>query len=98
MIWSQISIWRNFGGCDGNAKFRNELEEAYEFLRYLKILRFLNDPNRFALDIIFIKVVRSLIFNIRLKCYKLLMDNVNGHYDWLLAEALSRETKWNWME
>ena len=68
-----------FGGCDGNAKFRNEPEEAYEFLRYLRILRFLDDPNRFVLGIIFSKVVRSLITNARLKCYKLLMDNVNGH-------------------
>ena len=95
MIWSQISIWRNFGGCDGNAKFKNGPEEAYEFLRYLRILRFLDDPNRFVLGIIFNKVVRSLITNARFKCYKLLMDNVNGHCDWLLAEALSWETKWN---
>ena len=101
MIWSQILIWRNFGGCDGNAKFRNGPEEAYEFLRYLRILRFLDDPNRFVLDIIlffFSKVVRSLITNIRLKCYKLLMDNVNGHCDWLLAEVLSREIKWKFDE
>ena len=98
LIWSQILIWKNSGGCDGNAKFKNGPEEAYEFLRYLRILRFLDDPNRFVLDIIFSKVVRSLITNVRLKCYKLLMDNVNGHCDWLLVEALSRETKWNWME
>ena len=60
---------KKIDGCDGNAKFRNEPEEVYEFLKYLRILRFLNDPNRFALEIIFIKVVRSLISNIRLKCY-----------------------------
>ena len=98
MIWSQISIWRNFGGCDGNAKFRNRLGEAYEFLRYSRILRFLDDPNRFVLDIIFSKVVWILITNVHLKCYKLLMDNVNGHCDWLLVEVLSREIKWKFDE
>ena len=93
LIWSQISICRNFGGFNGNAKFRDGLEVTYEFLRYLRILKSLDEPNRFVLDIIFSKVVRSLITDVRLKCYKLLMDRVDGHYNRLWAETLSWETK-----
>ena len=60
-------IERNFGGCDGNVKFRSGLKEVFRFLRYLMVLRFLNDLNRLILDFILAKCVRSLILNVYLE-------------------------------
>ena len=37
-------------------------------------LRFLNDPNKFTLDFILVKLVRSLIVNIRLE----MLYTING--------------------
>ena len=38
------------------------LEGVFKFLRYLMVLRFLNDPNGFVLHLIFSKIVQNLIF------------------------------------
>ena len=77
-----------------NVKFRSGPKETYKFLWYLRILRFTNDLDRFVLDLNFCKVIQSLNINVRQKCYKLLMDNVNDQCDRLLAKALSWEIKW----
>ena len=60
-MWSQILDLKKFGGCGGNVEFKSRSEWAFEFLRYLMVLRFLNDPNGLVLDLIFSKVVWSLI-------------------------------------
>ena len=36
-------------------KFRNRPEEVFEFLRYLMVIRFLNELNRVVLDLILSK-------------------------------------------
>ena len=50
--WFEVKFWfkEDFGGWDGNVKFRNGPEEIFEFLRCLMVLRLLNDSNRFTLD------------------------------------------------
>ena len=48
-------------------KFKSGPEEVFKFLRYLMVLRFLNDPNRLILDFILAKFVRSLIVNVDLE-------------------------------
>ena len=48
-------------------KFRNGPEEIFKFLGYLMISRFLIDPNRFTLDFILAKFVRSIIVNVGLE-------------------------------
>ena len=60
-------IERNFGGCDGNVKFRSGPEEVFKFLRYLMVLKFLNDPNRLIFYFILAKFVRNLIVNVDLE-------------------------------
>ena len=52
-MWSQVLDLKKFGSCDGNVKFKNMSKWAFEFLRYLMVLRFLNDPNGLVLDLIF---------------------------------------------
>ena len=54
LMWSQVFYLKKFGGCDGNVEFKSRSEQAFEFLRYLMLLRFLNDPNGFTLDLIFL--------------------------------------------
>ena len=66
-MWSQVLDLKKFGGCGGNVEFKNRSECAFEFLRYLMVLRFLNDPNGLVLDLIFSKVVWSLIIIICLE-------------------------------
>ena len=56
-MWSQVFYLKKFGGCGGNVEFKSRSEWAFEFLRNLMILRFLNDPNELVLDFIFSKVV-----------------------------------------
>ena len=56
-MWSQVFDLKKFGGCGGNVEFKSRLEWAFEFLKYLMVLRFLNDPNGLVLDLIFSKVV-----------------------------------------
>ena len=60
-MWIQVLDLKKFGSCDGNVKFKNMSKWAFEFLRYLMVLRFLNDPNGLILDLVFSKVVWSLI-------------------------------------
>ena len=72
-------------------KFRKGLEEVFEFLSCLMVLRLLNDLNRFTLDFMLANYVRSLIVNVYLE----MLQIINGQCDWLSAVALSREIKWN---
>ena len=79
LMWSQVLDLKKFGGCGGNVEFKSRLEWAFEFfLKYLMVLRFLNDPNGLVLDLIFSKVVWSLIIIVCLECYKLLKVNVTN--------------------
>ena len=66
-MWGQVLDLKKFGSCDGNVKFRSVQEGVFKFLRYLMVLKFLNDTNGFVLDLIFSKIVRSLIINIYLE-------------------------------
>ena len=66
-MWSQVFYLRKFGGCEGNVEFKSRSEWTFEFLRYLMVLRFLNDPNGVILDLSFSKVVWSLIIIVGLK-------------------------------
>ena len=61
LMWSQVLDLKKFGGCGGNVEFRSRSEWAFEFLRYLMVLRFLNDPNGLVLDFTFSNIVWSLI-------------------------------------
>ena len=56
-MWNQVLDLKKFGSCDGNVKIKSESEWAFDFLRYLMVLRFLNDPNGLVLNFIFSKVV-----------------------------------------
>ena len=47
-------------------KFRTGPEGVFKFLRCLMVSRLLNDPNRFTLDFMLAKLVRSLIVNVYL--------------------------------
>ena len=69
MNWFKVNFWfkEDFWGWDENVKFRKELEEVFEFLRCLMVLRLLNDPNRFTLDFMLANYVRSLIVNVYLE-------------------------------
>ena len=55
-MWSQVLDLKKFGSCDGNVGFRSGSEGAFEFLRYLIVIRFLNDPNGLVLDFILSKL------------------------------------------
>ena len=46
----------NFGGYDENVGLRSGSEGVFEFLRYLMVIRFLNDPNGLVLDPILSKL------------------------------------------
>ena len=67
LMWSQVLDLKEFGGCGRNVKFKSKSKWAFEFLRYLMVLWFLNDPNGLVLDLIFSKVVWSLIIIVYLK-------------------------------
>ena len=66
-MWSQVFDLKKFGGCGENVKFKSRSEWAFKFLRYLMVLRFLNDPNVLVLDLIFSKVIWSLIIIVYLE-------------------------------
>ena len=67
MMWSQVLDKKIIRGYCENVKFRSGSEWAFEFLRYLMVLRFLNDPNKLILDFILAKFVRHLIVNVYLE-------------------------------
>ena len=60
-MWSQVLDLKEFGGCGGNVEFKSRSKWAFEFLRYLMVLRFLNDPNGLVLDLILSEIIWSLI-------------------------------------
>ena len=60
-MWSQVLDLKEFGGCGGNVEFKSRSEWAFKFLKYLMVLRFLNDPNGLVLDFTFSNIVWSLI-------------------------------------
>ena len=54
--WENGTHSRARGGCHVSTfsgRGVTDTIEAYEFLKYLMVLRFLNNPNRFILDLIF---------------------------------------------
>ena len=55
--WFEVNfdLKKILGGWDRNVKFRNRPEEVFEFLRYLMVIRFLNDLNGLILDLILSK-------------------------------------------
>ena len=55
-LWSQVFDLKEFGGYGENVKFKSRSEWAFDFLRYLMVLRFLNDPNGLVLDFILSKL------------------------------------------
>ena len=61
MMWSQVFDKKIIRGYCENVKFRSGSEWAFEFLRYLMVLRFLNDHNM----ILFINVKVVIIERIR---------------------------------
>ena len=67
LMWSQVLDLKKFGGCGKNMEFKSRSEWAFKFLRYLMVLRFLNDPNGLVLDLIFSKVDWGLIIIVCLK-------------------------------
>ena len=78
LMWSQVFDLKKFGGYGGNVEYKSRSVWAFKFLRYLMVLRFLNDPNGLVLDLVFSKVVWSLIIIVCLECYKLLKANVTN--------------------
>ena len=48
--------FKDFGGCNENVGLRSGSEGAFEFLRYLMVIRFLNDSNGLVLDFILSKL------------------------------------------
>ena len=61
LMWNQVLDLKKFGGYGKNVKLKSRSKWAFEFLRYLMVLRFLNDPNGLVLDLIFSKVDWGLI-------------------------------------